>query len=126
MTPFQNPADGSGEKFSNSIFIPARTQVERAIGLFKMIMRCGLKYRTLHYHPTTASRIINSCVVLHNMCRENNVEFPEENAVRQHERFNQRVFENPEDDRVNAGYTSRNILMNHLVAERGRYLRARL
>lgn len=33
---------------------------------------CLLKHRVLHYSPVTASKIVNACVVLHNMCIENN------------------------------------------------------
>lgn len=31
-----------------------------------------LKHRCLHYKPEKASQIINACVVLHNMCIDNN------------------------------------------------------
>lgn len=32
-----------------------------------------LKHRVLHYEPLKASKIINACVVLHNICIDNNV-----------------------------------------------------
>jgi hypothetical protein len=35
--------------------------------------RCLLKHRTLHYAPKKASKIINSCVVLHNLCIMDNI-----------------------------------------------------
>lgn len=35
----------------------------------------------LHYSPARASLIINSCVVLHNMCIENNINMAEEDQV---------------------------------------------
>lgn len=41
-----------------------------------MRFRCLLKHRALHYAPTIASKIINSCTVLHNMCVEENLPFP--------------------------------------------------
>lgn len=34
---------------------------------------CLLKDRTLHYSPSKASKIIISCIVLHNLCIEANV-----------------------------------------------------
>lgn len=33
--------------------------------------RCLYKQRMLHYKPTTCSKIINACSVLHNICIEN-------------------------------------------------------
>lgn len=41
-----------------------------------MRFRCLFKHRALHYKPAVACRIINSCVVLHNMCIEYNVPMP--------------------------------------------------
>lgn len=35
--------------------------------------RCLLKHRFLHYHPEKATKIINACTVLHNICIMNNV-----------------------------------------------------
>lgn len=32
-----------------------------------------MKHRVLHYSPVKASKIINACVILHNICIENNV-----------------------------------------------------
>jgi len=32
-----------------------------------------LKHRVLHYHPHKASLIINSCVLLHNLCINENI-----------------------------------------------------
>lgn len=38
-----------------------------------IFFRCLIKDRTLHYKPEKATAIINSCVVLHNMCITFNV-----------------------------------------------------
>lgn len=42
-----------------------------------MRFRCCLKHRVLHYSPETACKIINACVILHNMCMEYNIPEPE-------------------------------------------------
>lgn len=41
--------------------------------MYNFYFRCLLKHRTLHYSPNKASRIINACVVLHNLCIAENV-----------------------------------------------------
>lgn len=46
-----------------------------------MRFRCLLKNRALHYTPTVACRIINSCIVLHNICIEHNIPMPEAEPV---------------------------------------------
>lgn len=41
-----------------------------------------MKHRFLHYHPEKATKIINACTILHNMCISNNILLPtEENQV---------------------------------------------
>lgn len=42
---------------------------------------CLLKHRTLHYSPVKASKIVNACTILHNMCIENNEVLPRENLI---------------------------------------------
>jgi len=71
LTPFSNPEDGSLESRFNNKFTSARSIVERAIGMLKGRWRCLCKQRMLHYKPTTASKIINACSVLHNICIDN-------------------------------------------------------
>jgi len=71
LTPFSNPGDGSPESRFNVKFTSARSVVERAIGMLKGRWRCLCKQRMLHYKPTIASKIINACAVLHNICIEN-------------------------------------------------------
>lgn len=41
--------------------------------MYNFIFSCLLKHRTLHYSPSKASKIINACVVLHNLCISENV-----------------------------------------------------
>ncbi|XP_018311535.1 putative nuclease HARBI1 [Mycetomoellerius zeteki] len=53
-----------------------RSFIERCNGLLKMRFRCLLKHRVLHYRPDVCSKIINACVVLHNMCIHDNVPIP--------------------------------------------------
>lgn len=40
------------------------------------MFRCLLKHRVLHYHPEKATKIINACTVLHNICIINNIPLP--------------------------------------------------
>ncbi|KAJ8913076.1 hypothetical protein NQ315_006577 [Exocentrus adspersus] len=70
--PLANPEPGPQEQY-NQALIRTRCVIERCIGLLKMRFRCLLKHRVLHYKPTTASKIINACAVLHNICVTNNI-----------------------------------------------------
>ncbi|XP_008179271.1 putative nuclease HARBI1 [Acyrthosiphon pisum] len=73
MTPYLDPAPLSPEASYNNAFCSIRSTIERCIGVLKMRFRCLLKHRVLHYTPNKASKIINTCVVLHNMCITDNV-----------------------------------------------------
>ncbi|KAL5237402.1 hypothetical protein ACI65C_004812 [Semiaphis heraclei] len=73
MTPYLDPAPRSPEALYNDSFCSIRSIIERCIGVLKMRFRCLLKHRVLHYTPNKASKIINTCVVLHNMCIMDNV-----------------------------------------------------
>lgn len=55
-----------------------RSIIERCNGVLKNRFRCLLKHRVLHYTPIMAGKIVNACVVLHNMCIDNNIPEPEE------------------------------------------------
>lgn len=76
MTPVLNAEPNSPEDRYNIAHRQIRSLIERTNGLLKMRFRCLLKHRTLHYKPDTASRIINSCAILHNMCIEENIPIP--------------------------------------------------
>lgn len=56
------------EENYNKFHKSTRTIIEHVNGILKMRFRCLLKYRSLHYDPETASKIINVCCALHNMC----------------------------------------------------------
>ncbi|KAJ8926478.1 hypothetical protein NQ314_021153 [Rhamnusium bicolor] len=73
LTPVAN-AETEEEEAYNEVHRRARSTIERCNGLLKMRFRCLLKHRVLHYAPNKASKIINACVLLHNMCIDNNVE----------------------------------------------------
>lgn len=74
LTPLNNAAPGSPEERYNNAHTSIRSLVERCNGLLKNRFRCLLKHRVLHYAPEKASKIINACVVLHNMCIEHKIE----------------------------------------------------
>ncbi|XP_050311001.1 putative nuclease HARBI1 isoform X2 [Anthonomus grandis grandis] len=73
LTPIQNVLPGSPEENYNIRQKQARSIIERCNGVLKLRFRCLLKHRVLHYDPTTASKIINACTVLHNMCIIHNI-----------------------------------------------------
>lgn len=54
-----------------------RAKIECCNGVLKNRFRCLLQYRTLHSSPARACKIINACVVLHNMCIKNKIPEPE-------------------------------------------------
>ncbi|KAK5648021.1 hypothetical protein RI129_002913 [Pyrocoelia pectoralis] len=76
QTPIRNPEPGAQEDAFNTAFKSCRTTIERCNGLLKMRFRCLLKHRVLHYTPNVASKIINACTILHNMCIANNIPDP--------------------------------------------------
>lgn len=78
LIPFEgNPEQGTPEFEFNQRLKHTRSLIERCIGLLKMRFRCLLKHRVLHYTPEKAGQIINACVVLHNICVENNMPEPD-------------------------------------------------
>nr|CAI5836247.1 unnamed protein product [Callosobruchus analis] len=62
----------------NSHLRRARNSVEKVNGILKGRFRCILKHRTLNYDPIKSGKIINTCVVLHNVARHFNVAPPDD------------------------------------------------
>ncbi|KAI4458242.1 hypothetical protein MML48_7g00007270 [Holotrichia oblita] len=73
LTPLDNPLPNSPEERCNNRLMSIRSLIERCNGLLKNRFRCLLKHRVLHYQPDIAGKIVNACVVLHNMCINNDV-----------------------------------------------------
>lgn len=73
MTPIDNPGPDSPEERYNNRQKSTRSLIERCNGVLKLRFRCLLKHRVLHYSPEKSSKIINACVVLHNICINNNI-----------------------------------------------------
>lgn len=73
LTPVNNAHPGTPEDRYNQVQRSTRSLIERCNGVLKLRFRCLLKHRVLHYAPEAASKIINSCSILHNMCIENNI-----------------------------------------------------
>lgn len=73
LTPINQPEPHTPESRYNKCFKTARCIIEQCNGLLKTRFRCLLKHRVLHYAPTVASKVINTCTVLHNMCIKNNI-----------------------------------------------------
>ncbi|XP_052747820.1 putative nuclease HARBI1 [Galleria mellonella] len=76
MTPFNNPNPGTPEEHYNTMHSTARNSVERTIGILKGRFRCLLVHRVLHYDPTTVSKIVVACCVLHNICNRAGLSSP--------------------------------------------------
>ncbi|KAH1028502.1 hypothetical protein HUJ05_001857, partial [Dendroctonus ponderosae] len=68
------------ERFDSRIKA-VRSGIEKCNGVLKNRFRCLLKHRVLHYRPDRAGKIINACVVLHNMCVKTNMSETEENPI---------------------------------------------
>ncbi|KAK5639252.1 hypothetical protein RI129_011744 [Pyrocoelia pectoralis] len=99
LTPIQNAAAGSAEENYNMHQTRARATIERCNGVLKMRFRCLLKHRVLHYTPEKCSKIINACVILHNMCIANNVPLMNEND----DEFDMGIIGHPLQNNVIAG-----------------------
>ena len=109
LTPIRDAGDGTPEGNYNRHHMKTRSLIERVNGLLKMRFRCLLKHRVLHYNPPTASKIINTCCALHNMCIDNNL--PDVEPEESDDLFDglNVSYENIEDSQ-NSGAT-RNILL---------------
>ncbi|CAH2088804.1 unnamed protein product [Euphydryas editha] len=77
MTPILGAASESPEEHYTNLHCRVRNTVERCIGVLKARWRCLLAHRVLHYDPVTAGRIVNACIVLHNIANMQNVPMPE-------------------------------------------------
>lgn len=77
LTPVLNAEENSPEFNFNTMFKKARCTIERCNGVLKGRFRCLIKDCVLHYKPNKATKIINACTVLHNICISNNLEEPE-------------------------------------------------
>ncbi|KAB0800379.1 hypothetical protein PPYR_06119 [Photinus pyralis] len=119
LTPLEyEPRPNIPEHFYNSRHKTIRSTIERCNGVLKMRFRCLLKHRVLHYSPEKASKIINACVLLHNLCIEHNIETPQNEEAEQidlgvhvPERNHVVKIVNPE---LAAGRNQRNKLITHL------------
>lgn len=83
MTPFRNVVEGTPEARFNGAHMRARNVIERCNGVLKTRFRCLLRERTSRYSPDFICKIIKTCVVLHNLCVQANIdilnEFPNNN-----------------------------------------------
>ncbi|XP_045509508.1 putative nuclease HARBI1 [Colias croceus] len=77
MTPILGAGSGTPEEYYTNLHCRVRNTVEWCIGVLKARWRCLLAHRVLHYDPVTAVKIVNACVVLHNIANMQNAEIPE-------------------------------------------------
>jgi hypothetical protein len=59
----------------------SKNKTDNILSVMDNYFRCLLKHRILHYAPNKASRIINSFVVLHNLCIMDKVPLYDEDIV---------------------------------------------
>lgn len=84
MTPYRSAVGGSAEAVYNTKHAKARNIVERAIGVLKSRFRCLLGARQLHYKPSKATKIVNVCAALNNICIEYGANFVIEDTGNSH------------------------------------------
>lgn len=119
LVPFDgNPEPATPEFEFNQHHKHTRNLIERCNGLLKMRFRCLLKDRVLHYIPAKAAQIINACVVLHNICVENNMPEPEHEIGDNNLDFG--IYDNINNDdipmaRVNAALVERRRIRNNVM-----------
>lgn len=70
MTPIVNALPDTPESYYTDLHIRTRNIIERTIGLLKARFRCLLNHRVLHYEPKVAASIVNTCVILQNVCNK--------------------------------------------------------
>lgn len=76
LTPVLNPSNPHEEAYKDA-HAKTRAPIERAFGVLKMRFRCiDRSGGTLLFRPERACRIVTACVVLHNICINNNVPVP--------------------------------------------------
>ncbi|GBN21686.1 hypothetical protein AVEN_11168-2-1, partial [Araneus ventricosus] len=85
-TPYSTVSTGSAKEEYNTAHSRGRCVVESCNGVLTNRFRLLLKHRTLHYMPDATCRIINSCIILHNLCIEGemkweDIDLPDENTL---------------------------------------------
>lgn len=76
LVPCDNPDPNTPEARFNTALSSIRVYIEHTIGLLKNRFRCIHGHRALHYNPIKVAKIIQSCAVLHNICRHRAVPMP--------------------------------------------------
>ncbi|KAK3894770.1 hypothetical protein Pcinc_001493 [Petrolisthes cinctipes] len=90
LTPYLHPLPGAQEAY-NRAHKRTKCVVERGIGQLKR--RFHVLHGEVRVSPQKTCKIILACAVLHNICKDRNIQLPEENYV----------VENPADDVEDGG-----------------------
>ncbi|KAL0860004.1 hypothetical protein ABMA27_010319 [Loxostege sticticalis] len=77
MTPILGAAPGTPEEHYTALHCRVRNTVERCTGVLKARWRCLLAHRVLHYDPIMSGKIVNACIVLHNIANASRIALPE-------------------------------------------------
>lgn len=75
----------------------------------------------MHYDPKTASKIINACVILHNICVNYKIPMPNEEFLDLgNERVNREPYNEPLNAQLLAGRRARYNLLRYMIRRRNR------
>lgn len=117
MKPLEDiPQPGTPAEHFNNQLKSTRSTIERCNGVLKHRFRCLIKQRMLHYEPQRVSKIVNACVVLHNMCIENNIPLPQEDVeIEAMHEINIRFNDDNEMGRVNTDLLRGRAIRNEII-----------
>lgn len=74
MTPILHPVTNNESRY-NRAHVKGRNVIERCNVVLKSRFRCLSRFRIMNLGPTSASKIINACAILHNICVKNRLDF---------------------------------------------------
>ncbi|XP_055693921.1 putative nuclease HARBI1 [Lutzomyia longipalpis] len=72
LTPYRN-VNTNIQRYYNKMQVETRKNIERSFGIMKNTFKCIDSSRRLNYEPKSAARIINSCFILYNYMKYNDI-----------------------------------------------------
>ncbi|GBP41300.1 Putative nuclease HARBI1 [Eumeta japonica] len=117
LTPVTDATPHTATAHYTSLHCKTRNVIERCIGVLKARWRCLLAHRVLHYNDKTVAKMINACVVLHNIANRARlpVDFPSDEISRDSSRqVAPSVPPNNLDMNLDGGLQTRNFVIQRL------------